>query len=333
MKKSTFIFNLLATTAMAAGAQADVISGTGWSFNQETGLLKIEAEATNNGAMVGNFDSSAPWVNNGAIGAVNIKKIEFGEGVTSVGGFSNDWYPGLESVSFPSTLEKIEYYAFDGTPVSDLTFKDGTSNLEIGDYAFNDCLQLSSIELPDNLTKIGTYAFTGHNIASVTIPDNVTSIGDSAFSMSSGTFTSVVFGNLNFENLELGYESFYDLLSNVTAYCPNEACVNKAYTAGPGEAKLYSKDSDGVYTLSDVGMYASIEDMVNDTNMCDTHDACVALIASRSSISNGNGDNGGSGGSGDSAQSEPKRIYTLEEARQAVEASGKETVNVRIRYK
>ena len=45
MKKTTFLFNLLATTAMAAGVKAEVISGEGWSFNTETGLLEVGPEA------------------------------------------------------------------------------------------------------------------------------------------------------------------------------------------------------------------------------------------------------------------------------------------------
>ncbi|MBP5616110.1 MAG: hypothetical protein J6X42_06180, partial [Alphaproteobacteria bacterium] len=44
------------------------------------------------------------------------------------------------------------------------------------------------------------------------------------------------------------------------------------------------------------------------------------------------GGNGGTGGTGSSTGS-GKRIYTVEEARQAVEAAGTDTVNFRIRYK
>ena len=49
-------------------------------------------------------------------------------------------------------------------------------------------------------------------------------------------------------------------------------------------------------------------------------------------VNSGNsvGENGGSGGSSNGSG---KRIYTIEEARQAVEAAGTETVNFRIRYK
>ena len=42
MKKSTFIFNLLATTALATSANATVLSGTGWSLDTVTGVLETQ---------------------------------------------------------------------------------------------------------------------------------------------------------------------------------------------------------------------------------------------------------------------------------------------------
>ena len=48
----------------------------------------------------------------------------------------------------------------------------------IGDYAFEDCTKLTSIEIPDSVTDIGYEAFQScTNLTSVTIPDSVTSIG------------------------------------------------------------------------------------------------------------------------------------------------------------
>ena len=53
----------------------------------------------------------------------------------------------------------------------------------IGSYAFNSCISLESITIPENVTSIGNSAFTNcYKFTSIAIPSNVTSIGNSAFS-------------------------------------------------------------------------------------------------------------------------------------------------------
>ncbi len=57
----------------------------------------------------------------------------------------------------------------------------------IGDWAFSGCTGLTSINIPNSVTSIGDYAFnqcTG--LTSITIPDSVTSIGDYAFNQCTG---------------------------------------------------------------------------------------------------------------------------------------------------
>ena len=65
----------------------------------------------------------------------------------------------------------------------------------IGAYAFSDCENLESVELPNTVTKISGYAFDNcTGLTSVTIPNSVTSIGNYAFYGCSG-FTSVTIPN------------------------------------------------------------------------------------------------------------------------------------------
>ena len=52
----------------------------------------------------------------------------------------------------------------------------------IGDRAFNNCWDLTSITIPEGVTSIGEYAFSGcSGLTSITIPEGVTSIGENAF--------------------------------------------------------------------------------------------------------------------------------------------------------
>lgn len=56
----------------------------------------------------------------------------------------------------------------------------------ISPYAFNECIQIESIEFPENsqLTKIDMLAFNNSSINEIVIQSNVTTIGDDAFNYS-----------------------------------------------------------------------------------------------------------------------------------------------------
>ena len=78
------------------------------------------------------------------------------------------------------------------------TYNDGTGSYPvtaIGDAAFSNCTNLTSVSIPSGVTSIGESAFSGcTGISSVSIPSGVTSIGQSAFagctSLTSATLPS-----------------------------------------------------------------------------------------------------------------------------------------------
>lgn len=119
--------------------------------------------------------------------------------ITSVGvkAFSN---AGLRSVTFPTTLVRIDSSSFFGNELTEVAIPDTV--LDIGDaaFAFN---KLRSIALPTGLTTIGAFAFRENKLASLVIPKGVVSIGDGAFL--SNSLTSLIIS----ENvLTIGESSF-----------------------------------------------------------------------------------------------------------------------------
>ncbi len=153
-----------------------------------------------------------------------LESVDLGTGVRFIGSNDeNNWEEGafsyctgLKEIIIPGSVEEIGYQSFYGcTELRTLSVGAG----RIGDYAFQDCSKLYSLELlegveeigeyafvcpalsgelllPGTLKKIGGHAFTGCNrlAGDLIIPDSVTSIGKYAFSDCSG-FVSLYLGD------------------------------------------------------------------------------------------------------------------------------------------
>lgn len=69
-----------------------------------------------------------------------------------------------------------------------LEYKSATYTvISIGDHAFQQCTNLTSVTIPLSVTKIGDYAFsTCRSLTRIALPDSIKSIGEGAFSECSG---------------------------------------------------------------------------------------------------------------------------------------------------
>lgn len=105
--------------------------------------------------------------------------------VTKIG--SNAFYqnPGdpchLTSITLPNTVTEIGEDAFDKC-INLITVKFSENLVTIGPGAFGGCAKLTNVVLPEGLTTIGESAFNSCTaLKTITIPAGVTSIGDFAF--------------------------------------------------------------------------------------------------------------------------------------------------------
>ena len=80
----------------------------------------------------------------------------------------------------------------------------------IGDYAFYNCSELTSVTISNSVTSIGYEAFCDcSGLKSVTIPDGVTSIGERAFEDCSGLKSMIIPNSV----MSIGWATFWSCYS------------------------------------------------------------------------------------------------------------------------
>lgn len=138
-----------------------------------------------------------------------LEKVTIQDGVEAIGKFAFNGCKKLKDVTLPDSIKSIGDNAFQQTGLynDDTTWEElyignhlikvdewalnqgGTNDYRIdpgtktiADHAFDGCISLTSITIPDSVVNIGDKAFNGcTGITNMKIPDSVTSIGDEAF--------------------------------------------------------------------------------------------------------------------------------------------------------
>ena len=145
-------------------------------------------------------------------GATNLTSVAIPQAVNKIDMWAFANTPSLNSVSLPTGLEQIGYCAFYNSGISNISI---LSDTIISDYAFENCVNLKSIKLPNNLTKLELGVFSGcTNLESVTFPESITCIGSESFE-GCESLKSVSLPN-NLETLEYGAFKGCTSLESVT---------------------------------------------------------------------------------------------------------------------
>lgn len=223
------------------GSQTDSLNhGTwangSWQYDDSTNRLFV----TGNGELTSTFKTSdgkalnlASYLSNKALTSIVLT-----EGITGVGidVFFTDYGIDVQSVSLPNTLTSIGSNAFRNIKAKKFKISANLSSIganafygsninsfdlsdtkveAIGNYAFANCKNLTSINLPKVLKTIGEGAFYSSSLKSVDVPQSVASIGKAAFTDCLSLWkvkinnpqTNIYFEGKNSANNAIGFDS------------------------------------------------------------------------------------------------------------------------------
>ena len=158
----------------------------GWS---KTSTGDVEYETGDEITLTGNLTLYAIWDDTPSNYTLTYKIIDESERKVELTGYSGNKPRGTFYIPATVTIDNTEYSvtsigkkAFEGCiSLTSVTIPNGVTS--IGGNAFTNCSGLTSINIPDGVTSIGQYAFNNcASLQSVIIPNSVTSIGSAVFS-------------------------------------------------------------------------------------------------------------------------------------------------------
>lgn len=107
---------------------------------------------------------------------------------------ANKSYSSIDGVLF--NHNKTELHVFPSGKTADYVIPNSVAL--ISDYAFYNCIELTSVMIPNSVTNIGNYAFNGcSKLTSIYIPNSVSFIGKHVFESANGCLTSIDVDYLN----------------------------------------------------------------------------------------------------------------------------------------
>ena len=113
------------------------------------------------------------------MGCENLFSVTIKGNVTDIG-FSAFEGCSFTSIELPSTVTYIGHWAFANNPnLKSISITNGVETIESG--TFNKCTSLTSVDIPESVTSIGSQAFSYCSFTTLTIPGNVKTIGSCAF--------------------------------------------------------------------------------------------------------------------------------------------------------
>ncbi|MBP5615458.1 MAG: leucine-rich repeat domain-containing protein [Alphaproteobacteria bacterium] len=301
-------------------------------------------------------------------GASNLESVTLPstvKGYMGSGAFKN--CNKLQSISLPETVNYIGGSAFFGMSGLRGELVIPESVWRIANYAFADASGISGkLIIPDSVTTIYEYAFRNlSNVTSLVVGESVSTLGSEVFNNMSGVETlfcpsTISCSGKGINNSKIKtytkdengvykvgdvyYASAEDMANVVDGHLASIACSDYdscvIAAAAYKDNKAAAMAERGVLCQTKTGCLKLMDMVSNPDLQCNAstpntlYDCMNYAIANNISLNDPDPvTNNQSGNGGGQSSLSGKRIYTVEEAKQAVEAAGTETVNFRIRYK
>ncbi len=126
----------------------------------------------------------------------------------------------MKEITLPESVKEIKYCAFYNTALSTIVLPEGLTRL--GSYVFDDCYYLESVNIPAGITGIEEYTFNScRALKSIELPEKVTYINNHAFEGCSA-LASVIFPN---NMTSINSQAFYGCSSLASLTLPQELTV------------------------------------------------------------------------------------------------------------
>ncbi|MDY5935369.1 MAG: leucine-rich repeat domain-containing protein, partial [Oscillospiraceae bacterium] len=223
-------------------------------------IIKTETNELISGCKNTKIPDNVTSLGNSAFsGCSDLTCINIPASVTSISSSAFDWCSGLENIKVDenNTIydSRENCNAIIKTETNELisgckatVVPDGVKSL--GDFAFDGCSGLTSINIPAGVTSIGNYAFGWcSGLTSINIPDSVTNIKDYAFIKCSG-LTSI---NISDRVTSIGKSAFRECGGLISINIPDGVTSIETYTFNECSGLTSIKIPDSV---TNIGSYA-----------------------------------------------------------------------------
>lgn len=188
------------------------------SFGDEGGLYHAPQIRNEEGIEMGVFE-----------GATNFSSLTIPEAILAVG---NRAFTGCQmtSVKIENGANSIGNYAFQNcNQLSSVSFAEPSNLKEIGDYAFEGCTYLGAVKIPDQIQKLGNYCFKDCT--------NLTAININGVNSDGNTSLTTIGHGLFYNCISIGQVVFPERVANIDKAeytCFN--CQSMTYLGLPGGA-------------------------------------------------------------------------------------------------